>query len=199
MTMTTGQVRLYVNGGAPAYSFTLNLLQGVSTENANGDAMFIDADNDGNLDVVFNSTSASYASRLYHNQGTYVYGADSPANYLMVRMVGRGAGATNMAGVGVRVELWNAANTTFLQRREIGQARGVGGQDPLWVHFGGVNPDLPYTVRVVSGSRTYSAQVTPGATVTTIGGVDVPQLYTFQEPVGANVRIVRWREVSQDD
>lgn len=199
ITMVSGQVRLYANSGAPSYAFTLNLLEGVSTENAYGDAVFVDSDNDGYLDVAFNSTSATYPSRLYRNQGTYVYGEESPKNYLMVRMVGRGAGATNWAGVGVRVELWNAANTTFLQRREIGAARGAGGQDPLWAHFGGVNPNLPYTVRVISGSHTYSAQVTPGSALTTIGGVDVPQLYTYTEPPGTNVRIVRWREVSQDD
>ncbi len=199
MKMVSGQVRLYINSGAPAYSFTQNLLEGVSTENAYGDAMFVDVDNDGNLDVAFNSTSTNYPSRLYINSGDYVYGGEADANYLMVRMVGRGAGATNVAGIGARVELWNAANTTLLQRREIGQARGAGGQDPLWVHFGGVNPGQSYTLRFYSGSRSYAAQVIPSATSTTINGTDVPQLYTFSEPASANVRVVRWREVTDDE
>jgi hypothetical protein len=199
ITMSTGQVRLYVNGGAPTYAFTLNLLEGVSTENAAGDAMFLDVDNDGNLDVAFNSTSANYPSRLYVNSGEYVYGGEADPNYLMVRMVGRGIGATNLAGIGSRVELWNAANTTLLQRRDIGQARGAGGQGGLWVHFGGVDPAAAYTIRINAGSRSYAAQVIPSAVSATIGGNVVPQLYTFEEPATANVRVVRWREVSEDE
>jgi hypothetical protein len=199
VTMVSGQVRLYVNGGAPSYSFTLNLLQGLSTENAYGDAMFVDLDNDGNLDVIFDSTSTNYPSRQYVNSGDFVYGGTSPANHLMVRMLGRGVGATNVAGIGARIELWNASNTTFLQRREIGQARGAGGQDPLWVHFGGVDPNQAYTVRINAGARSYSALVTPSAVSTTIGSTIVPQLYTFEEPASANVRVIRWREVSDDE
>jgi len=199
MTMVTGQVRLYINSGAPAYTFTLNLLEGLSTENASGDAMFVDIDNDGYLDVAFNSTSTNYPSRLYLNQGEYVYGGESPSNYLMVRMVGQGAGATNRAGIGARVELWNSSNTTFLQRREIGQARGAGGQGPLWVHFGGVDPGLSYTLRITAGSRSYVKVIQPGTVSTTINGTIVPQLYTFDEPASAAVRIVRWQEVSEED
>jgi hypothetical protein len=199
VTMLTGQVRLYINSGAPSYTFTLHLLEGLSTENASGDAMFVDIDNDGYLDVAFNSTSTNYPSRLYLNQGEYVYGGDSPSNYLMVRMVGQGAGATNRAGIGARVELWNSTNTTFMQRREIGQARGAGGQDSLWVHFGGVNPGLSYTLRITAGSRSYVKVIQPGTVSTTINGTVVPQLYTFDEPAAAAVRIVRWQEVSEED
>lgn len=191
LTMSTGQVCLYVNSGAPSYTFALNLLEGVSTENAAGDAKFVDVDNDGNLDVIFNSTSTSYPSRLYLNSGDYVYGGTADAEYLTVRMVGRGAGATNAAGIGARIELWNAANTTLLQRRDIGQSRGAGGQDSLWVHFGGVNPNQAYTLRITAGSRSYVAQVISSAASSTINGTVVPQLYTFEEPASANVRVVR--------
>ena len=71
------------------------------------------------------------------------------------------------------------------------------GQEPLVAHFGGVNPNSTYTLRVVNGRRQFSALVVPSAASTTIGSTVIPQMYTAVEPT--QLRVTRWRTVSADE
>jgi len=152
------------------------------------DAVFVDYDNDGDLDLAITQEDAE--NTLLRNN------TDSNA-YLKVRVIGRGAGATNQAGIGLRVELWNAAGTALLARRDLGTARGYGGSEPIWAHFGGVAHAGAYTVKVYFPSRgmddPHATTVTPGAASTTIGGAVIPQMLTIEEPL--QTRIIFWREV----
>lgn len=152
------------------------------------DVAFIDYDNDGDLDLLL--TRENSTMLLFENRTNNL-------NYLKVRVLGRGAGGTNRAGVGVRVELWDAAGQARLARRDVGTARGYGGTEPLWAHFGGVNPVATYTVKAYLASRSvddpYCVQVVPAATSTTIGSTTISQMVTVEEPAG--VRILHWREV----
>ena len=201
LTRTTGNVQLWKNSGYPSYTFTKDDLQGVSTECSGGDVMFADYNMDGNLDVALTYEAGSRMSRLYRNNGAYVpSGGVPPANssYLFVRVLGKGASGINKAGIGARVELWDAAGTTLLQRRDIGSARGLGGQDMLWAHFGGVDAATTYTLKVFGGARAYSVQVVPGTVSTTIGSTVIPQMFTFDESTIATIRVTRWREVTSD-
>ena len=199
-TASGGAVQLWLNSGAPGYTFTRDDLQGAATESAGGELAFVDVDLDGSLDLAVGSTSAAYPLRLFKNQGPFsAPGAATPdPAYLFVRVLGRGQNGVNKAGVGTRVELWDSANTTFLQRRELGAARSVGGQGSLWVHFGGIASTGTYTLRMINGSRQYSAKVTPASASTTIGGMTIPQMYTFDESTVPTIKVTRWREVSSD-
>jgi hypothetical protein len=194
MTAANGQAMLYVNSGPPNYTFTADALQGVSLETRGGDAVFFDADWDGWLDLAVSSENASFPTRLFIRDPAT---KPSTTRSLMVRVAGRGAGGMNSHGVGARVELWNASNTVLLQRRDLGAAKGYGGQEPLVAHFGGVEPDGVYNVRVTSGRRTFTTRVVPSEVSTTIGSRTIPRLLTAQEPVP--IRVVRWRPVSADE
>ena len=111
----------------------------------------------------------------------------------------------NTAGIGARVELWNAADTTLLQRRDIGLAQGFGGQSSLRAHFGGINPASTYTVRVYGGAQPIITTVTPATASSafdngTDPAITVPRLLTITEPATAPaVRVTRWREVRGDE
>jgi hypothetical protein len=201
LTTTTGSVQLWKNSGYPSYTFTKDLLQGLSTECTGGDVMFVDYNMDGNLDVAMSYETGSRFSRLYRNNGAYVAIGGTPAansSYLFVRVLGKGSGGINRAGIGSRVELWDATGTTLLQRRDIGSARGLAGQDMLWAHFGGLDGATTYKVKVFSGARAYSAQVVPGSVSTTIGSTVIPQMYTLDESTMPTIKVTRWREVTSD-
>jgi hypothetical protein len=190
------QAQLYVNSGAPNYTFSVQE-RGVNTMSETADCAFFDYDLDGDLDLAVTnaSVSSSYNNRLFENTP-----ASNQNRYLLVRVRGRGAGGINSLAIGTRVELWDAANTTFLMRRDIGNSRG-NGQDPLIAHFGGVNPATTYTLRVYrpTGDQ-YAVQVTPSTTTTTIGGRTFPQFYTFDEAaMQPLVEVVRWHEVGEDE
>mgnify|MGYP000131031070 CR=1 FL=1 len=180
---------LYQNQGPPNWTFTdVTLAEGAAAAGDGQDAVFVDCDNDGDLDLAVTQTAA--ANTLLRNR-------TDDQRYLKVRVLGRGGGGTNRAGVGVRVELWDAAGQTRLARRDLGTARGYGGTEPLWAHFGGVNPAMAYTIKVFFASRSaddpYSVSVVPATVSTTIGGTVIPQMLTVEEPPG--LRIIRWREV----
>lgn len=194
LTLTSGQGMLYRNQGAPSYSFVAMPLGGASVETLGGDVCFVDTDNDGNLDLATTSESSSYPSLLFANQNV-------SNQYLKVRVLGTGSGGINRAGVGTRVELWDAANKKFVQRREIGLAKGYAGQSPLWVQFGGIKPDSLYTLRVFNGPKSYVVpNIQPSAVTSTVGDTDIPQMYTFDESkFHTGVRIVRWREQGPDE
>jgi hypothetical protein len=192
-TTVAGYSGVMRNDGGPAWTFS-SVTLGIETEARGGDVGWIDFDNDANLDLAFSSESTSHWARLFRSV--------SPAstNTLRVRVQGRGVGGINTAGVGARVELWDAGNTTFLQRRELATARGIGGCNPLWAHFGGVNPSATYTVRVISGGQSYAAQVQPATATTVIGGRTLARFYTFQEAALAPVvEVIRWHEVSAEE
>ncbi len=181
---------LYQNQGAPNYDFVA-VDEGVTISGSTfQDASFVDYDNDGDLDLAMTRESAT--ALLYRNN-------TDDTNYLKVRVVGRGSGATNRAGVGVRVELWSADGSTFLQRRDLGLARGYGGTTPLWEHFGGVNASSTYTLKVYFHSRSmaspYTVSVVPAAVSTTIGATMIPQMITVDEPLGRK-RVQTWSEVA---
>jgi hypothetical protein len=194
MTATSGQAMLYVNSGAPNFTFTADPLQGVSLDTRGGDCVFFDADWDGWLDLAFSSENASFPTRLLMHEPSP---AGTTPRSLHVRVAGRGPGGINTLGVGARVELWNANNTSLLQRRDLGAAKGYGGQEALVAHFGGVDPDSLYHVRVTSGRRTFTTRVVPSQTSTTIGSRTIPRFLTAEEPVP--IRVVRWGPVSADE
>ncbi len=198
ISAVSGSAAMYVNSGAPSYTFTL-ATEGVATDTRGGDCLFADVDTDGDLDLLLGTQATSHASRLFIN----ALNEQDPVaaqRRLMVRVQGRGQGGTNLAGAGVRVELWNADNTQFLQRRDLGAARGLGGQRPLIAHFGGVTPSTTYTLRVyfVGGVQTFT--VVPAIATTTIGSTTIPGLFTALEgQAGPAVVVVRWREVPGDE
>jgi hypothetical protein len=182
------------NGGsASAYSFTL-FDDGTVTETRGGDSVLADVDGDGDLDYSFTSESTDVPSRHWLN--TLNNGNQS----LTVRVIGKGAGYINTAAIGTRVELWDATNTQFLQRRDVGLAKGAGGMTPLWVHFGGVDENTTYTLRVWGRGTIYSVPVTPAAASTTFTSGTRQRFYTFDENVHApRVRVVQFREAMQGE
>lgn len=147
------------------------------------DAVFVDYDNDGDLDIA--------ATRL---GGTVVLleNRTDSNGYLKVRVVGAGAGKTNKAGVGTRVELWNAAGTQLLARRDVGVARGCG-IEPLWLHFGGTDPATTYQVKAYFNSGIVTKTVKPADVTTNIGGTVITRMLTIKEPSG--VKVIQWSEV----
>lgn len=153
------------------------------------DAAFVDYDNDGDLDIAI--THEGSPTALLRND------TDTDA-YLKVRVLGAGAGKTNMAAVGVRVELWSQDGSTYLGRREIGTARGYAGTEPLWLHFGGVNKNAEYTIKAYfTGGFVYEGKVTPAQVSTTIGATTINQMLTIDESlVRSSARVVQWNEVA---
>ncbi len=176
---------LYRNQGDGTF---VEACAGASVPGNAHDAVFVDYNNDGDLDLAV----------IQEDEGnTLLENNLDDVNYLKVRVVGLGAGGTNVAAIGIRVELWNSTGTTFIARREIGVARGFAGSEPLWAHFGGVTNTATYTVKVYFTGRAvddpYSQAVVPASATTTIGGTTIPQMVTIQEPQG--VKIIQWREV----
>ena len=75
----------------------------------------------------------------------------------------------------------------------MGVARGMGAE-PLWVHFGGVNPATTYQVRVTYGTTSYTTTIIPAAVSTTIGSRTINQMFTFDES-SVSKRVTQWSEV----
>ncbi len=182
----SGVNRLYANHNDGTFRL---VDEGAEIDGNGHDAVFVDYDNDGDLDLAM--TRESSTAVLLENR-------TNNSNYLKVRLIGAGSGATNVAAIGVRVELWDSAGSTRLGRRDIGVARGYGGTEPLWAHFGGVDPSTTYKLKVWFHSRDNSnpleVSVVPGSVSTTIGSKTIPQMITIEE-TNAKKKIIQWREV----
>lgn len=181
----TGANMLYRNEG----DGTLRLTdEGTRIDGTGHDAVFVDYDNDGDLDIAITRENATTV--LLENR-------TNQSSYLKVRIVGNGGGGTNTAAVGVRVDLYDATGTNFLARRDIGVARGYGGSEPLWAHFGGVDSAQQYKLRVylhsLANDEPYEVDVVPKDVATTIGSTTIPQMITIEE--AQKQRILFWREV----
>ncbi len=151
------------------------------------DAVFIDYDNDGDLDLSVTQESAT---------NTLLRNDTDDHNYLKIQVVGSGAGATNRAGIGVRVDLYDSTGSTLLARRDVGCARGYAGSGGLWVHFGGIQPDAEYVVRAHFVTGTQEVHVIPSQTTTTIGDLEIAQMLTVDEADSAqSLQMVHWQEM----
>jgi len=175
---------LYRNNGLGSF---VMVDEGAAVLSDGQDAVFVDDDNDGDLDLAM--TNGCAATILLRNT------TDSAA-YLKVRLIGWGAGGAgggDAAAIGARVELLAADGETLLARRDIGVARGFAGAEPLWAHFGGVDPGATYVVRAHFGDRPVAVEVQPALASTVIGARTIPQMLTIEEPRPA-LRLIRWRE-----
>ncbi|MFK7882906.1 MAG: FG-GAP-like repeat-containing protein [Phycisphaerales bacterium] len=181
-------LRVYENQGDGSFAISTQV---PSISGSTADVCFVDFDNDGDLDISVSRTSDS-AALLRNDTNT--------TNHLHVRVAS--TGSVNGSGVGTRLELWNEANNEFIARREIGLARGYGGTEPLWAHFGGVTASTTYSLRVYYPGSTNPKvlSVQPGNVSTSFGSRSVSQLLTL-DGVGTpeRRRMVRWREVSSVD
>ncbi|MDY7107210.1 MAG: FG-GAP-like repeat-containing protein [Planctomycetota bacterium] len=183
LTTTEGGNVLYRNEGDGTFT-AVN--EGADAAGNGHDAVFVDYDNDGDLDLAV--TREDSTNILLRNN-------TDNRDYLKVRLIGFGEGGTNRAAIGVRVELYTAGGATLLARRDVGVARGYGGTEPLWLHFGGVDNSETYMVRVHFLTGTRSVAVVPGEVETTIGATTVPQMLTIEEQGGSERRLIRWVEV----
>ena len=178
-------VIVYSNDGDGTFteSFDFPTVSGATT-----DVCFVDINNDGNLDLSVTRENGS-AAVLRNDIGSL--------DYLMVRFVGKRK--VNGAGVGVRFELWDASDTTMIARREPGTARGYGGQEPLWAHFGGVAPSTTYTLRVYTPGTTTPTRVElrPDSVSTVFSGGVRSKFITVEEDT-TRVRVVNWREIGSE-
>ena len=172
---------LYENNGDGTFGVSC---AGAEATGDGHDAVFVDFDNDGDLDLSVTQQSATNV--LLENVA-------GDQNYLLVRMVGAGAYRTPRSANGTRVEVWDSAGTTFIARRDVGVARGFGGAEPMWLHFGGLDPTQTYTVRAYFESETITETVEPQLVSTTIGPTTIPQMLTILEPEPP--RMIRWVEV----
>lgn len=183
----TGGCQLFMNQGAGTFVQSgLGAEVNVDAE----DCVFVDYDNDGDLDLALTRVGGGMV--LLRN-GT------NNTDYLKVRVLGAGSGGTNKLGLGTRVELYDDAGV-LVGRRDFGAARGYGGTEPIWAHFGGVTPTATYTLKVYFRSGTQAVTVIPASASTTIGSETIAQMVTVEEPpVGPTIKVVRWREASDDE
>lgn len=182
ITTTSGENILYHNQGDGTF---LEDDPGASAAGNGQDAVFVDYDNDGDLDLAL--TREDDTAMLFRNN-------TNTDDYLKVRVIGDGECATNLAAIGVKVELFASDGETFIARREVGVARGFGGAEPIWLHFGGVNPAATYYVKVHFNDEAQMIEVVPGNVSTTIGSTTISQMLTVVEPP----QLVTFSDVSEE-
>jgi hypothetical protein len=100
---------------------------------------------------------------------------------LSVRVRGRGVGASARLALGPTVRLFAEHGLTFVARREVGAQRGPN-SGPLRIHFGGVDPERPYVVKVDFHTGTVTTTVTPSQVSSTVGARVITGLLTVEEP-----------------
>ena len=128
--------------------------------------MFADYDNDGDLDLLVGNHQETNV--LWQNQL-------DDSKYLRVLVVGSGAGGSPRDGIGSRVELWDAAQTSLLAVREVQSASGYGSQPPAAIHFGlaaawgGGQGLYTVVVRFVSRAVVTATNIVPEAESVTVG------------------------------
>lgn len=178
---------LYLNQGDGTFALATN---GPVVVGKVHDAVFVDFDNDGDLDIA--ATRPGGTNVLLRN----ILDND---RFLKVRPLQRTADGVDVAVVGARIELFDAQGER-LGRREVGVARGFGGAEPMWAHFGGVEPDEAHTVRITwPGGDTSTTPVVPAEASTAFGVRVVDQMLTVVREPETRVRVVRWREISPTD
>lgn len=188
----TSSAALYDNNGDGTFTFADQPTLAEVGDNGAQDCCFVDFDRDGMLDLSVSLDEAP--PKLLRNV------MPANGNYLRVRVAGAGRGGTNRAAVGVRVDLLSGDGATLLARRELGLPRGYGGSEPLEAHFGGVDPQSEYTVRVHFVSGPVDTHVTPAdARVAYAGGSAVQTLLVTEPPVAARARILSWSEITSDE
>lgn len=187
---TTTGVKLYRNTGSGTFVLAA---EGVAAYGNAIDVCFADYDNDGDLDLV--ATLASTTSqRVFENISNIV---TANTRYLRVRIRGDLGGGQFVDDVRGRVELRLASTGALVARRDPGVARGFGGSEPFWAHFGNVDPVTSYFVRVVTPyGSTDSAPFAPVWASTTIGTTTIPQMVTVTVPVNTTRRILNWTQVN---
>jgi enediyne biosynthesis protein E4 len=90
-------------------------------------AAFVDLDGDGDLDVAAPS-SAGQSLRVFRND------AGAAANSLRIRLIGKGAGFSNVSAIGARVRVTAGGRTQTL---EVGGGQGLSNiQTDFLLHFG---------------------------------------------------------------
>jgi len=180
---------LYHNNGDGTFSLVDDRVQAMGVDCL--DACFADFDNDGDLDLVVSVNNAY--SKVYENSKNSILERNRS---LKVRFVGKGAGATNLQGVGQRVLLLDSTGKV-IARRDLGGARGIG-TEPVIAHFGGVDPTKRYYVKVFSKGKGYTTAVVPERATTKIGANTFSQMLTITEAdLKPPLRITSWTEDEQ--
>lgn len=160
---------------------------GVPVSGARTDVQWGDIDNDGDLDLMLRGEDI--ASVLLRNR-------TDDDRYLRVRLVSSNGGSRSRSIAAARVELWDAAGQR-VATRELAAPRGNAGWGDEWAHFGGIDPQAAYEVRVrLPGDDESTAfAVTPGAASSLVGGTILPQTLTIDAwQIRSGVRVTRWRE-----
>jgi hypothetical protein len=173
--------RIYRNLGGGKFA----LIQGSTGLNdTSGDkdstgVALADLDLDGDLDPYLNNRGTS-PSRLYLN-------ASNSLNYLRVRVVGKGAGASPADATGAVVLLYDSTGTTLLATRDV-SGGGAMGQNEALIHFGLANSwgggtgSYVVKVRFNGGLYTRPAVVVPSQAAITLGGTLIQNAIQIVEP-----------------
>ncbi|MEM7229387.1 MAG: FG-GAP-like repeat-containing protein [Planctomycetota bacterium] len=178
----SGTNQFYINDGDGTFTLT-NV--GADITGECHDVVFMDHNMNGNLDIsVIREDTTNVLLRNTRASTSYLY----------VRLIGIGAGGTDAACIGTRVDVYDSTGTTLLARRHHGVARGLG-TDPQWVHFGGLNPAVEYMVKVHFRTGTMDVLVEPGDVSTTIGSTTINQMLTVDEADQQDYQVIQWTEV----
>lgn len=178
---------LYENLGDGTFA---SIDRGAAIYGNSHDPVFGDYDGDGDLDLAV--TAQRVSASLLRND-------TDDGRSIRVRVQGAGAGGTNAAGVGVRIDLRDRSGR-FLQRRDLGLARGFGGTEPLEAHFGGVEDGERYVLWVYFSGGVQRVPFVAGAVSSEIGGNTIDGLLLVVETDLMPVRqVVRWGEMSAEE
>lgn len=177
----TGVDQLFRNRGGINFAIldsTVGLGNAAAVKTASG-AAAADIDNDGDLDVLVNTTNGN-PLQLYVNQ------ANGP-NYLRVKVRGRGQAYSPKDGTGVVVLLYDETGTVLRAVRAVSGGGALGQDEPI-LHFGLANSwggaDGRYVLRAYFNSGLYQLPqiVVPAQVSLTVGSTSLPQTLELVEP-----------------